>query len=40
LIDRITREARDATIKSGMDRGMAASYERLDDLLASTAAKT
>jgi uncharacterized protein YndB with AHSA1/START domain len=35
-----SRDARDATIKSGMERGMAASYDRLDDLLASAVAKT
>jgi uncharacterized protein YndB with AHSA1/START domain len=30
-----TKEARDATIASGMERGVAASYDRLADLLAS-----
>jgi uncharacterized protein YndB with AHSA1/START domain len=33
-----SREPRDAVIKSGMKRGVAASYDRLDDLLASAAA--
>jgi uncharacterized protein YndB with AHSA1/START domain len=31
-----SREARDAAMKSGMEKGVAASYDRLDDLLAST----
>ena len=31
-----SKEARDGMIKSGMERGVAASYDRLDDLLAST----
>ena len=31
-----SREARDAALKSGMEQGVAASYDRLDDLLAST----
>ncbi len=30
-----SKEARDATIKSGMERGVAASYDRLDELLPS-----
>jgi uncharacterized protein YndB with AHSA1/START domain len=30
-----SREARDAVLKSGMESGVAASYERLADLLAS-----
>jgi uncharacterized protein YndB with AHSA1/START domain len=29
-----SREARDAVIKSGMEKGVAASYDRLDDVLA------
>jgi uncharacterized protein YndB with AHSA1/START domain len=33
-----SREARDATIASGMERGMNASYDRLDDLLAAAPA--
>ena len=33
-----TKEARDATIASGMEHGVAASYDRLDDVLASTSA--
>ena len=32
-----SREARDAVIKSGMEKGVAASYDRLDDVLAATA---
>ena len=31
-----SREARDIAIKSGMDQGVAASYDRLAELLAST----
>jgi uncharacterized protein YndB with AHSA1/START domain len=31
-----SREARDATIASGMERGLAASYNRLEELLSST----
>jgi len=31
-----SREARDAVIKSNMETGVAASYDRLADLLAST----
>ena len=31
-----SKEARDATIASGMERGVAASYDRLADMLAST----
>src|SRR5881409_1462100 len=31
-----SREARDAVLKSGMEKGVAASYDRLADLLAST----
>jgi uncharacterized protein YndB with AHSA1/START domain len=34
-----SREARDAVLKSGMERGVAASYDRLDGLLASTPAR-
>jgi uncharacterized protein YndB with AHSA1/START domain len=34
-----SKEARDATIASGMERGVAASYDRLADLLASAAAR-
>ena len=34
-----SREARDATIKSGMEHGVRASYDRLDDILAGAAAK-
>jgi uncharacterized protein YndB with AHSA1/START domain len=30
-----SREARDAVLKSGMERGVAASYDRLSELLAS-----
>ena len=33
-----SKEARDATIASGMEHGVAASYDRLDDVLASTSA--
>jgi uncharacterized protein YndB with AHSA1/START domain len=33
-----SKEARDATIASGMERGLAASYDRLAELLASTPA--
>lgn len=33
-----SREVRDAVLKSGMERGVAASYERLAELLASKAA--
>ena len=32
-----SREAREAVIKSGMEQGVAASYDRLDDVLAATA---
>jgi len=32
-----SREARDAVIKSGMEKGVTASYDRLDDVLAATA---
>ena len=32
-----SREARDAVIKSGMEKGVIASYDRLDDVLASAA---
>jgi uncharacterized protein YndB with AHSA1/START domain len=35
-----SREARDAVIKSGMAKGVTASYDRLADLLASTAEAT
>ena len=35
-----SREARDAVIKSGMEKGVTASYDRLDDLLASTSEAT
>ena len=31
-----SREARDAVLKSGMEKGVTASYDRLDDVLAST----
>jgi uncharacterized protein YndB with AHSA1/START domain len=34
-----SKEARDATIASGMERGVAASYDRLADLLAPTPAR-
>jgi uncharacterized protein YndB with AHSA1/START domain len=34
-----SKEARDATIASGMERGVAASYDRLAELLASTPAR-
>ena len=34
-----SREARDAVIKSGMEKGVAASYDRLAELLASTPAR-
>ena len=34
-----SREARDAVIKSNMEKGVAASYDRLADLLASTPAR-
>jgi uncharacterized protein YndB with AHSA1/START domain len=33
-----SREARDAVLKSGMERGVAASYDRLAELLASLGA--
>jgi uncharacterized protein YndB with AHSA1/START domain len=33
-----SKEARDATLASGMERGVAASYDRLAELLASTPA--
>jgi uncharacterized protein YndB with AHSA1/START domain len=35
-----SREAREAVIKSGMEKGVAASYDRLDDVLASAARAT
>ncbi len=35
-----SREAREAVIKSGMEQGVAASYDRLDDVLAATANAT
>ena len=35
-----SREARDAVIKSGMEKGVAASYDRLAELLASTSEAT
>jgi uncharacterized protein YndB with AHSA1/START domain len=35
-----SREARDAVIKSGMEKGVTASYDRLDDVLAATATTT
>jgi uncharacterized protein YndB with AHSA1/START domain len=35
-----SREARDAVIKSGMEKGVAASYDRLDEVLAATATTT
>src|SRR5437899_10428848 len=34
-----SREARDAVLRSGMEQGVAASYDRLADLLASTPAR-
>lgn len=34
-----SKEARDATIASGMERGVAASYDRLEELLASSPAR-
>jgi len=34
-----SREARDAVLKSGMESGVTASYDRLADLLASTPAR-
>ena len=34
-----SRDARDAVIKSNMEQGVAASYDRLADLLASTPAR-
>jgi len=34
-----SREARDAVLKSGMEKGVAASYDRLADLVASTPAR-
>ncbi|HXL19334.1 MAG TPA: SRPBCC domain-containing protein, partial [Streptosporangiaceae bacterium] len=34
-----SRDARDAVIKSNMEKGVAASYDRLADLLASTPAR-
>jgi uncharacterized protein YndB with AHSA1/START domain len=34
-----SKEARDATIASGMEHGVAASYDRLAELLASTPAR-
>jgi len=35
-----SREARDAVLKSGMEKGVTASYDRLAELLASTSAAT
>ena len=35
-----SREAREAVIKSGMESGVAASYDRLDEVLAATAGAT
>ncbi len=35
-----SREARDAVLKSGMEKGVAASYDRLADLLASALARS
>ncbi|HEV8304565.1 MAG TPA: SRPBCC family protein [Gemmatimonadales bacterium] len=35
-----SREAREAVIKSGMEKGVSASYDRLDDVLAATAPAT
>jgi uncharacterized protein YndB with AHSA1/START domain len=35
-----SREARDGILKSGMEQGVTASYDRLDDLLASTSEAT
>ncbi len=35
-----SREARDAAIKSGMEKGVRASYDRLDDVLAAAAQAT
>jgi uncharacterized protein YndB with AHSA1/START domain len=32
-----SKDARDAVIKSGMEKGVAASYDRLEELLAATA---
>ena len=32
----VSREVRDMALKSGMERGVAASYDRLDDILASS----
>jgi len=34
-----SREARDAVLKSGMEQGVAASYDRLADLLAPASSK-
>jgi uncharacterized protein YndB with AHSA1/START domain len=34
-----SREIRDMALKSGMERGVAASYDRLDDVVASTSAR-
>jgi uncharacterized protein YndB with AHSA1/START domain len=34
-----SKEARDATIASGMERGVAATYDRLEELLAMTPAR-
>jgi len=34
----VSREARDAVLKSGMERGVKVSYERLDDVLVAAAA--
>jgi len=35
-----SQEARDAVLKSGMEKGVAASYDRLADLLASTVGRS
>jgi len=35
-----SREAREAVVKSGMEKGVAASYDRLEDVLAATAPTT
>jgi uncharacterized protein YndB with AHSA1/START domain len=34
-----TREARDGAVKSGMESGVAVSYDRLDDILAAAVAR-
>ena len=34
-----SKEARDATIASGMERGVSASYDRLDELLVASAGR-